>query len=107
MTTHHIYILTDSNRLYLEVGYCGDVHHKMMEIYQSNSVLFSNTPKFSRMVFSEEYPSYESAQERIIELCTYTRMQKERLIRKSNPNWLNVAPHPVAQIKKVAVYANA
>ncbi|WP_140939659.1 GIY-YIG nuclease family protein [Sphingobacterium lumbrici] len=105
MKKYSIYMITDSNRLYLEVGYCTDISLKLHEIEQADWSLFSTAPKFNRIVYSEESPSFEAAQKRVDEIKHFTRMQKERLIRKHNPNWLNIIQRSAALIKKAVVYA--
>jgi putative endonuclease len=105
MKKHCIYIITDSNRLYLEVGYCTDISLKLHEIEQADGSLFSTAPKFNRIVYSEEFLSFEAAQKRVDEIKHFTRMQKERLIRKHNPNWLNIIQRSAPHTKKAVVYA--
>ncbi|MBE8720750.1 GIY-YIG nuclease family protein [Sphingobacterium pedocola] len=105
MKKHSIYMITDSNRLYLEVEYCTDVSLKLHEIEQAGWSLFSTGPKFNRIVYSEDFPSFDAALKRVDEIKHFTRMQKERLIRKHNPNWLNIIPKSTPRTKKVVVYA--
>ncbi|MFD1770241.1 GIY-YIG nuclease family protein [Sphingobacterium suaedae] len=106
MERHVVYIITDSNRAYLEVGYCADMHTRLQEIRDSSSILFSSTPKLNNVVLLEEFESKEMAILRQQQLQHYTRMQRERIIRMKNPNWLNLHPTTTfAPNKKVVVYA--
>jgi len=105
MKKHCIYMVTDSNRYYLEVGYCTDLHLKLHEIEQARGSLFSTAPKFNRVVYTEELPTFEAAQKRMNDIKHFTRMQKERLVRRNNPNWLNIIQRAAPQTKKVVVYA--
>lgn len=91
MNKHCIYISTDSNRLFMEIGYCSNIADKIQEINNSNTAVYTSKPIFNRLVFVEDAITYEAALARIAELCSYTRMQKERIIRRKNPNWLNLA----------------
>jgi len=77
----HIYILTDSNRTCLHVVELPDTTGDTIPDPLSNA---------SRVVYQESLTSEESARKRFEELSRYTRMQKERLIRKHNPNWMNL-----------------
>lgn len=105
MQRHFIYITSDTNRTYLEVGYCQDIALQLFELQQASNRFMINSPKFSRIVYMEELENYELAQKRKIEINTFTKMQKERLIRKTNPNWLSIRNSNVTQNKKVLVYA--
>src|SRR5690606_12221773 len=106
MDKHIVYIVTDSNRTYLEVGYCTDINAKLQEIQGVVGGLFSATPKLNNVVFLEEFDSKEQAVLRQYQLRSFTRMQRKRLIRMKNPNWLNLKPFPArTENKKVVVYA--
>lgn len=90
MKKHLIYLVTDPNRVYVEAAYTQDL------IAQSANLQFraihnaGKSNKTNRIVHVEEFSSFDTAQKRLIELTHFTRMQKERLIRKHNPNWLNI-----------------
>lgn len=105
MKRHFIYITSDANRIFLEAGYCQDISLKMFELQQSSSTFMTRSPKFSRIVHIEEFDTAEGAQRRQVEINRYTKMQKERLIRKANPNWLTITNHEVITNKKVVVFA--
>ncbi len=91
MKKHIIYFATDANRINIEVGYCTNI----LDI------------KFNRIVYTEEFRSFDEAQKRKLTLHTYTHMMKERLIRKYNPNWLNIVRTPLIldTPKKIVAYA--
>ena len=106
MQKHLVYIATDANRLYLEVDYCQDINVKYFELLaQLSSCFLSPSPKLSRIILVEEYPTFEAAVKRKAELNMYTRMMKERVIRRNNPNWLSLVAIPTNTNKKAAVYA--
>ncbi|GEM_PF-396734 len=81
MKRHIIYLATDANRINIEVGYCNNIIEQLFPLHI----------ELKRMVYMEEFHSFEEAQKRKLALYTYTRMMKERIIRKHNPNWLNIA----------------
>jgi len=87
-----VYIATDSNRSVLLVG-ISDNPEKIRRAEQGLPG-FGGTPwtPAHRWVYYEAYPTAEAAQRRQAELSRYTRMQKERLIRRQNPNWLSLNP---------------
>ncbi len=106
MEKHTVYIVTDSNRTYLEVGCCTDINIRLSAIRNASSALFGNTPKLSNVVYMAFFESKEKAEAHKIQLQRFTRMQREKLIRLKNPNWLNLYAMPTATTnKKVVVYA--
>ncbi|MCI0921278.1 GIY-YIG nuclease family protein [Sphingobacterium rhinopitheci] len=105
MQRHFIFITSDSNRIYLEAGYCQDICLQLFELQQASSLFMAKAPKFNRIVYVEEFSNPESAQRRKVEINSYTKMQKERLIRKNNPNWLGITNTEVNSNKKVVVFA--
>ncbi|HMR19726.1 MAG TPA: hypothetical protein PKA53_10550 [Sphingobacterium sp.] len=90
MKKHFVYLATDANRTYIEVGYCDNILHRFLELQQTGMTLFLGRARFSRIVHTEEFRSFEDAQKRKLELGRYTHMMKERIIRKNNPNWLSI-----------------
>lgn len=90
METHIIYIITDSNRACLEVEYCTDMPVRLAEISSTSTTLFSGSPKLSNVVYMKTFESKEKALSYYDMLRNFTRMQREKLIRLSNPNWLNL-----------------
>lgn len=86
----YIYILTDSNRACLHVGMTDNLDKAINTYREMPGLFFDACSKVSRLVYHEAYPSEEAAMRRFNELRTYTRMQKERLIRKRNPNWVDL-----------------
>ena len=91
MTKHIIYFATDANRMNIEIGYCNNI----LDI----------TP--NRVVYTKEYPSFDEAQKQKLVFLNYTRMMKERIIRKHNPNWLNIISTPLIsnRAQKIVAYA--
>ncbi|NGM64020.1 GIY-YIG nuclease family protein [Sphingobacterium sp. SGR-19] len=109
MESHIVYIITDSNRAYLEVGYCTDMSTQLQEINHTSSTLFGSSPKLRNVVYIEVFEKKEKALSYHSTLRHFTRMQREKLIRLKNPNWLNLHASPShtnrPDNKKVAVYA--
>ncbi|PRD48247.1 GIY-YIG nuclease family protein [Sphingobacterium haloxyli] len=108
MATHIVYIITDSNRAYLEVGYCTDMPSRLQEIHHASSFLFDGSPKLSNVVYMEIFQSKEKALSFRDTIRRFTRMQREKLIRLKNPNWLNLNTSSYRKRltnEKVVVYA--
>ncbi|MBK1439298.1 GIY-YIG nuclease family protein [Parapedobacter sp. ISTM3] len=87
---NYIYILTDCNRTCLHVGMAQDLERAIKTYREAPGLFFDACAKVSRLVYHEALPTEESALRRFRELSTYTRMQKEKLIRKYNPNWVDL-----------------
>ena len=105
MNKHLVYIATDANRIFIEAGYCQDIMLKFCELQTAEGIFMTGTPQFNRIVWIEEFATFEAAQKRKAEINYYTRMQKERLIRRSNPNWLSIIHMDKVATKKAVVYA--
>ncbi|SEL04297.1 GIY-YIG nuclease family protein [Parapedobacter koreensis] len=87
---NYIYILTDCNRTCLHVGMTHDLNKAIKTYKETPGLFFDACSKVSRLVYHEALASEEAALCRFNEISTYTRMQKERLIRKYNPNWVDL-----------------
>lgn len=88
---NYIYILTDSNRSCLHVGMTDDLQRAAKTYRELKGLFFDAHPRVSRLVYHETLPGSSEALRRFNELSRYTRMQKERLIRRRNPNWLDLS----------------
>jgi putative endonuclease len=105
MKKHIVYITTDANRVYVEAGYCQDISLKLFELQNAANSFMVRGPKFTRIVHTEEFETYEAAERRKNELNSYTRMQQEKLIRRYNPNWLGMHKVDSTIMNKAAAYA--
>ena len=85
-----IYIITDRNRNNLHVGLCSDLL-KTLEFYrQMPTLFFDNSKQLNRLVYFEEINTEEQAMERFKFVSTFTRPQKEKMIRSVNPDWIDL-----------------
>lgn len=89
---NYVYIITDSNRRCLHVGMTDNLYNATNTYQELTELFFEDSSKVTRLVYHEGHPSAEMALSRFTELSTYTRMQKEKLIRRSNPNWVSLMP---------------
>lgn len=107
MKSHTLYIITDSNRQFLNVDITSDISRTINEIKSSSNIFFPNGPHLTRVVYMENFDCHEQAEQRQFELNHFTRMQKEKLIRKQNANWNNLCPSNMdASQKKSVVYTS-
>jgi putative endonuclease len=85
-----IYIITDRNRNNLHVGLCSDLL-KTLDFYrQMPTLFFDNANQLNRLVYFEEINTEEQAMARFKTVSTFTRPQKEKMIRSVNPNWVDL-----------------
>ena len=85
-----IYIITDRNRNNLHVGLCTDLL-KTLEFYSEMPTLFFDSSKhLTRLVYFEEINSEEQAMDRFKYVSTFTRAQKEKMIRSANSDWMDL-----------------
>lgn len=82
-----IYILTDCNRKNLLVGLTEDPLATAISFKNYGKHVFAGPAFASRIVYVESYATEEMARNRLHLLGTYTRSQKERLIRARNRDW--------------------
>jgi putative endonuclease len=85
-----IYILTDCNRGCLHVGYTDDILKAVRFYKEKRALFFDSSSVASRLIYFEELSSEELGINRFNQLSIYTRPQKERLIRSTNPNWVDL-----------------
>ncbi len=85
-----IYIITDRNRNNLHVGLCSDIL-KTLQFYREMPTLFFDTAQqLNRLVYFEEINTEDQAMERFKFVSTFTRPQKEKMIRSVNPDWVDL-----------------
>jgi len=85
-----VYIVTDRNRTSLHVGVSADLI-KTLDFYkQMPSLFFDNAQQLTRLVYFEEFKTEAQALHRFKLISRFTRMQKERLVRSCNPDWIDL-----------------
>lgn len=85
-----IYIITDRNRNNLHVGLCADLL-KTLDFYrQMPTLFFDSAQQLNRLVYFEEINTEEQAMDRFKMVSTFTRPQKEKMIRSVNPDWVDL-----------------
>jgi putative endonuclease len=86
----YIYIITDRNRNNLHVGLCSDLL-KTLQFYRDMPTLFfDSSQQLNRLVYFEEINNEDQAMERFKFVSTFTRPQKEKMIRPVNPDWVDL-----------------
>jgi putative endonuclease len=88
----YVFIITDRNRTNLQVGLSTDLM-KTMDFYSEMPCLFFDPgQQLSRLVYFEEYDNEQMANSRFRLINQFTKMQKERLVRTVNLDWIDLTP---------------
>ena len=85
-----VFIVTDRNRNSLHVGMSTDLIKTMKFYRQMPNLSFDNSSQLTRLVYFEELNSEINALERFNVINKFARIQKERLIRTVNPDWVDL-----------------
>ncbi len=86
----YVYLVTDRNRSCLHVGLSADVLKTMAFYRQMPNLFFDSGQQLTRLVYFEELNSELNATKRCNLISKFTRIQKERLVRSVNPDWLDL-----------------
>ena len=85
-----VYIITDRNRKNLHVGMCTDLLKTLKFYSEMPTLFFDSAQQLNRLVYFEEINTEEQAMERFKTVSTYTRPQKEKMIRSANSDWMDL-----------------
>ena len=85
-----IYIITDRNRANLHVGLTSDLLKTLQFYSQMPTLFFDSAQHLNRLVYFEEINNEDMAMERFKVVSTFTRAQKEKMIRPVNPDWVDL-----------------
>ena len=85
-----IYLITDRNRNTLHVGLCSDLLKTLKFYSEMPTLFFDSAQHLNRLVYFEEINTEEQAMARFQLVSTYTRPQKEKMIRSVNPDWVDL-----------------
>ena len=90
MTRKFVYLVTDRNRSCIHVGMSSDLMKTMSFYRQMPNLFFDAGQQLTRLVYFEELSSETIAMERFKLISKFTRIQKDRLIRSVNPDWIDL-----------------
>ena len=85
-----VYIITDRNRKNLHVGMCTDLLKTIKFYGDMPTLFFDSAQQLNRLVYFEEINTEEQAMERFKVVSTFTRPQKEKMIRSVNTDWIDL-----------------
>lgn len=85
-----VYIVTDRNRTSLHVGMSADLTKTLAFYKEMPNLFFDSAQQLTRLVYFEEFKTENQALSRFKLVSRFTRMQKERLVRSCNPDWIDL-----------------
>lgn len=85
-----VYVVTDRNRTCLHVGMSSDLMKTMNFYRQMPNLFFDAGQQLTRLVYFEELNTEHSAMHRFNLISKFTRIQKDRMIRSVNPDWIDL-----------------
>lgn len=86
----YVYLITDRNRGCLHVGMSTDLMKTMAFYRQMPNLFFDSGQQLTRLVYFEELNSEFLAMHRFNLISRFTRIQKDRLVRSVNPDWIDL-----------------
>jgi putative endonuclease len=86
----YVYLVTDRNRSCLHVGMSTDLMKTMNFYRQMPNLFFDAGQQLTRLVYFEELNSENAALQRFNLISKFTRVQKDRMIRAVNPDWIDL-----------------
>ncbi len=89
-TKKFVYLVTDRNRSCIHVGMSTDLMKTMSFYRQMPNLFFDAGQQLTRLVYFEELNSESSALERFNLISKFTRIQKDRMVRSVNPDWIDL-----------------
>ena len=86
-----VYIVTDRNRTTLHAGMSADLMKTLAFYKKMPNLFFDGALQCTRLVYFEEFKTEAQALSRFKVLSRFTRLQKERLVRSCNADWIDLA----------------
>lgn len=89
-TKKYVYVVTDRNRTSLHVGMSTDLIKTMNFYREMPNLFFDSCQQLTRLVYFEELNTEAAALQRFKLISRFTRVQKEKIVRSVNPDWLDL-----------------
>lgn len=87
---YFVYILTNSNNNVLYTGITNDLARRCFEHKNKKVKGFTSRYNVDRLIYFEEFEFIDLAIAREKQIKGYSRLKKEKLINKFNPEWKNL-----------------
>lgn len=86
----YVYVVTDRNRSSMHVGMSSDLMKTMKFYREMPNLFFDSGQQLTRLVYFEELNTEQVALQRFGLVSRFTRVQKEKIVRSVNPDWLDL-----------------
>ncbi|MBC7744000.1 MAG: GIY-YIG nuclease family protein [Flavobacterium sp.] len=100
----YVYLITDRNRSCLHVGMSTDLIKTMLFYRRMPNLFFDSAQQLTRLIYFEELSTEDSALYRFKLISSFTRIQKEKVVRSVNPDWLDLTIG--LNFEKIAMHTN-
>jgi putative endonuclease len=87
----YVYVVTDRNRSTMHVGMSSDLMKTMKFYREMPNLFFDATHQLTRLIYFEELNTEQAAMQRFKLISRFTRIQKEKIIRSVNPDWVDLS----------------
>ena len=91
MGTYYVYIMTNAHHTTLYIGVTNDLQRRVSEHKSGKIKGFTQKYNLSVLVYFEECGDVNDAIQREKQLKGWSRLKKEALIERINPNWQDLA----------------
>jgi putative endonuclease len=87
----YVYVVTDRNRSTMHVGMSSDLIKTMKFYREMPNLFFDTTQQLTRLIYFEELNTEQVAMQRFKLISRFTRIQKEKIVRSVNPDWVDLS----------------
>jgi len=87
MKTSFVYILTNKNKTTLYIGVTNNLGRRLSEHNENTGSKFTKKYQVRHLVYYEVFENIKDAIKREKQLKGWSRIKKENIINKINPNW--------------------
>ncbi|HAE62110.1 MAG TPA: GIY-YIG nuclease [Eubacteriaceae bacterium] len=90
MKNCYVYIITNNNNSVIYIGVTNDIYRRIYEHKNKLIPGFSKRYNLHKLIYLEYYNQIEDAIFREKQIKKFSRLKKEELINKLNPNWIDI-----------------
>ena len=87
MKTSFVYILTNKNKTTLYIGVTNNLERRLSEHHENIGSKFTKKYQVKHLIYYEIFENISDAIKREKQLKGWSRIKKEHLINKINPDW--------------------
>jgi len=87
----YVYVVTDRNRSTMHVGMSSDLMKTIKFYREMPNLFFDAAQQLTRLIYFEELSTEQAAMQRFKLISRFTRIQKEKIVRSVNPDWVDLS----------------